>query len=219
MTRNLMSLCIAVIILSITKPALAQVKLGIRGGLNISNMLSKDKDRTYSTDFYLKSGFNLGVTTDFSISEKFALESGLLFSTKGYQAESFGIKRIINLNYLGIPIHAAYKINLGGTKLAIYAGPYVGYAISGKMRTNKAVLGENGNSKEEKIKIGTDKLKDELRPFDWGLNIGTAIEVKHFTIGIQYGFGLANISVYRDNDAKVANRVFSILVGYKFGKE
>ena len=216
--KNVIHPFIVIIVLVAATPTFAQVKFGLKGGLNLTNMLAKDNNQNLGKDFYIKPGFHLGATAAFSMSKKFGLESGLLFSTKGYMTEFWSIKRTIQVNYLELPILAVYKIDLGRTNLLIHAGPYIGYALSGKLKANQPILGPNNDAKEEALKIGNDKLKDDIKPLDWGLNIGSAAEVNHITVGMQYGTGIANISAYTDNKTVIKNRVFYISLGYRFGK-
>lgn len=215
--KNLPKLLIMVIVLSMTTKSFSQVIFGVKGGLNLANMVEKDNDETYSKNYKMKAGFHLGVTAEFSISEKFAIEPGLLYSSKGFKVEEDGITFTANLNYLEIPINAIYKIDLGSTKVLISAGPYLGFALSGKYKASEAVFGENEDSKEQKIEIGSDKEKDEIKALDFGLNIGAGVEIKNITIGLQYGLGLANLSLDTDNGYTLKNKVLGISVGYKFG--
>ncbi len=210
--KTLMKLLIVIIALTTTLESFAQIKFGVKGGLNFANVLDKTNNRTYSDDYKSKIGFNLGVTAEYSISEKFAIEPGLLFSTKGYKLEDSGITGSINLNYLEVPINAIYKIEFSNAKILIIAGPYLGYAISGKMKASEPVLGVNEDSKEQKVEIGTD-----IKALDFGLNIGTGVEIKDITICLQYGYGLSNLSIHPENEAKLKNRILGISLGYKFG--
>jgi len=210
--KPLMRLLVVIIVLTTTLESFAQIKFGVKGGLNYANMLDKNNNRTYSDDYQAKIGFNLGVTAEYSISEKFAIEPGLLFSTKGYKLENSGITGSVNLNYLEVPINAIYKIEFSNAKILIIAGPYLGYAVSGKMKASEPVLGVNEDSKEQKVVIGTD-----IKPLDFGLNIGAGVEIKDITVSLQYGYGLANLTLHSENDAKLKNRVLGISIGYKFG--
>lgn len=214
--KNLPKLLIMVIVLSMTTKSFSQVIFGVKGGLNLANIFEKDNDGTYSKDYKSKTGFHLGATAEFAISEKFAIEPGLLFSSKGFKVEGDGITYTANLNYLEIPINAIYKIDLGSAKVLINAGPYLGFAMSGKYKASEAIFGENEDSKEQKIEIGSDKEKDDIKAIDFGLNIGAGVEIKGITIGLQYGLGLANLSLYTDNGNTFKNKVLGISVGYKF---
>ena len=207
-----MRLLVVIIALTTTFESFAQIKFGVKGGLNYANMLDKNNNRTYSDDYQAKIGFNLGVTAEYSISEKFAIEPGLLFSTKGYKLENSGITGSVNLNYLEVPINAIYKIEFSNAKILIIAGPYLGYAVSGKMKASEPVLGVNEDSKEQKVVIGTD-----IKPLDFGLNIGAGVEIKDITVSLQYGYGLANLSIHSESETELKNRVLGISIGYKFG--
>jgi len=209
-------LLIIVVAFTMTTKSFAQVKYGIKAGLNLANMLEKDDDDTYSDDYLMKIGFHLGGTAEIPISEKFSVQPGLLFSTKGFKMKIDGIDGFyeamninVNLNYLEIPINAIYKIELGSSKLCINAGPYLGYALSG-------IVSVDDDS--ESIDIGSSD-DDDLKALDYGFNIGAGIEINDaITIGLQYGLGLGNLSIDTDNGYKLNNRVIGISVGYMFGQ-
>lgn len=209
-------LFIIVVAFTMTTKSFAQVKYGVKAGLNLANMLEKDDDDTYSDDYSMKIGFHLGGTAEIPISEKFSVQPGLLFSTKGFKMKIEGIDGFfedmninVNLNYLEIPINAIYKIELGYSKLCINAGPYLGYALSGKVSYDED---------SESIDIGSSD-DDDLKALDYGFNIGAGIEINDaITIGLQYGLGLGNLSIDTDNGYKLNNRVIGISVGYMFGQ-
>jgi hypothetical protein len=210
--KTLLKLLIVIIALITTLESFAQIKFGVKGGLNVSNMLDKTKYRTYSDEYNSKIGFHLGATAEYSLSEKFSIEPGFLFSTKGYKMEKSGVTGSLNLNYLEVPINAIYKIELSSVNILISAGPYLGSAISGKAKASEPILGVNEDSKEQKIEIGTD-----IKALDFGLDIGAGVEIKDITLNLQYGLGLANLTPNTENDAKLKNRVIGISIGYKFG--
>lgn len=199
--------------------ASAQFTFGIKAGVNLANMIDKDDSHTYSTDYKTKTGFHLGVTGEYAISDNFCIEPGLLFSTKGFRIEQDGIKFSANLNYLELPINAMYKIDLDPAKIFIMAGPYLAYAVSGKYKADQAVLGDNEDQKEQKINIGSDKESDDIKGFDFGLNFGAGVQFNAITFGLQYGLGLANLSPYTENGTMMKNKVIGISLGYKFVKK
>jgi len=202
------SLFTIILLLFFTTQSFAQVRFGLKAGLNLANMTDKDDDDTYSNDYKMKPGFHLGVTAEISISDKFAFEPGLLFTTKGFKVTESGYSGKANLNYLEVPMNAVFKHDLGTAKLLIFAGPYVGFALSGKA---------TGDGDDYTFKIGTNSDEDDLKPLDLGLNFGAGVEIKSITISLQYGFSLANIAAYSDNGTKLTNKVLGISLGYKFG--
>ncbi|PQJ79226.1 porin family protein [Polaribacter porphyrae] len=93
-----------------------EVKFGIKGGLNLSEINwvnSKNKFRT--TDF------NAGFMAEISLSEKFSIQPELLFSGQGGSS--------INLSYLNLPVMGKYYVT---ESLSLEAGPQIGYLLSAK---------------------------------------------------------------------------------------
>jgi hypothetical protein len=85
------------------------------------------------------------------------------------------------------------------------------------VKSDKAILGENGDQKEETISIGNDKEEDGVVPFDYGVNMGAGVEFSGINLCFQYGLGLANTSPHSENSYTSKNKVIGISVGYKFG--
>ncbi|MDP3359679.1 MAG: porin family protein [Lutibacter sp.] len=200
-------------LLTLATESFAQ-QFGIKAGLNLSNMLMKDDDDTYSDDFKMNPGFHIGPTMELPINETVSFETGLLLSTKGYKETFDGDTDKYNLLYLDIPLTAKATIDIGGSKIYGIFGPYIGIGLSGKAKYE-----EDGESFEEDIKFGSDEDEDDLKRLDYGLTIGAGMEFNAIQIGLSYGLGLANISTYTDGGAKISNRVLGISLGYKFGKK
>lgn len=224
MTKKIYIFSIILFLVSIQ--TFAQVRFGIKAGFNLANMTDKDKNGTYSNDYQMKEGFHLGVTAEYSISSNFSFEPGLLYSSKGFTKPEYkaGIgghtvdepEIKITSNYLEIPINAIYKINLGGVKIFMNAGPYLAYAISGKLKANKIWFGVNEDQTERKLKIG-NQATDDFKALDYGLNAGAGVEIKKITVGLQYSLGLANIAPSNDISYTLNNKVISFSLSYKFG--
>lgn len=226
--KNLKGLLILFIVFTIATVSNAQT-FGLKTGLNLSKIVETDGP-FWAQDIKMKSGFHIGVTAEFPISETFAIEPNLLFSTKGFDAHSSfeGLITTINkdsyyIYYVEFPINAIFIINLGSVKVLISTGPYLGYAISGRAKLRQ--FDESDDKpyaiNEYKIVIG-DKNEDlYIKRFDFGLNMGVSLEIKSISIGTQYGLGLANISGnnYNFYDTKINNRVIGISIGYKFGRK
>jgi hypothetical protein len=216
--KNLMKLLVLVIVFSLATETFAQ-KFWVKGGLNLSDMLVKDDDDTYSDEFKMKPGFHIGASAEFPINEMFSFETGLLLSTKGIKMseEEDGDKyeAKLNLMYLDIPLNAKASFDIGGAKLYGTFGPYIGLGMHGKSKYEETYDGET-ETDEENIKWGSDE-DDDLKRFDFGLAAGAGVEIKSFQIGLTYALGLANISPDSDGGYKMNNRVLGISVGYKFG--
>ncbi|MDR0866788.1 MAG: PorT family protein [Candidatus Symbiothrix sp.] len=181
----------------------AQVKVGVTAGLNTSSITGDDVDGVK-----YKAGFQIGVLADYAITEKFSIIPELNFAQKGakYEESEAGVTvtASLNLNYLTLPINAAYKFDVApDSKLLVFAGPYVGYALSGKVKAGAF---------SQDIEFGSKE--DETNALDFGANIGVGYQYTKFFAKLQYNLGLANLSNY-DNDA-THNSNIAVTVGYLF---
>jgi hypothetical protein len=69
-----------------------------------------------------------------------------------------------------------------------------------------------------KIKWGSEEGSDDLKQFDYGLTLGTGINLDPFQVGISYNMGLANLSPEISSGSKLGNRVLGISLSYIFGR-
>jgi hypothetical protein len=186
-------------------------KIGITAGLNVSNVNESGTDAT-SNDF--KAGFQAGLVADFSITESFSIIPELLFGQRGYKTSGkvagVDFTQTTTLNYLQLPVNAAYKFNVGyGSKLFIFAGPYIGYGISAKASGGAEELG--GIDISQDLKFGSNEA---LKAFDFGLNVGVGYQYDKVFFKLQYNQGLTNI--YNIEGVTGKNQNIAVSVGYFF---
>ena len=193
---------------------------GLKAGLNLSNMLEKDDDDTYSNDYKMNPGFHIGATVDVPFNDFLSFETGLLFTTKGmkYEDEILGadVTAKANLYYLDVPLTLKASHDLGGgLKMFGAVGPYVGFGMSGKVKSTVEYQGDE-ETEEEDINWGSDEDEDDLKRLDMGLTFGGGVEINSIMIGISYDLGLSNISAYQDYGTTSKNKVLKFSVGYRF---
>ncbi|NND80351.1 MAG: PorT family protein [Maribacter sp.] len=153
-----------------------------------------------------------------------SFETGLLLQTKGlkiveeaeFMGETGRSKAKWNLIYLDIPLTVRASFDIGGAKIYSVFGPYVGMGLSGKIKTESSYMGETEKEQED-INWGNNEDDGDLKRLDFGLTIGTGVEINAIQIGISYSLGLANISNFADDGTKISNRVLAISAGYNFG--
>ena len=217
--KNLMKLLCVLVLFTMATRTNAQ-KFAVKAGLNLSNMLMKDDDGTYSDNLKMHAGFHIGATAEFPINDMFSFEPGLLLSTKGVNYEESGsgydYKSKLNLFYFEVPLNAKATFDVGGAKIYGTFGPYLGLGLSGKSKDEYNEDGDSGTDTYT-VKWGSDSENDDYKRFDLGLNFGAGVEIKSLLIGLNYGLGLANISSYTDYGTKISNRVLAISFGYKLG--
>ncbi|RYZ54789.1 MAG: PorT family protein [Sphingobacteriales bacterium] len=168
----------------------AQTKISPIVGVNLANLGGDVEDADGKT------GAHLGVLFNFGLGESISVQPGILYSMKG--AED------LSLNYIEVPINLVYKLPMG---LMFHAGPYLGYAISGKM--------DFGG-------VEVDDIFEEggFKRLDYGFNLGAGYQLPMgLFFRAQYGLGLANIGdkFLGLDDYKISNRVIGISVGYTLG--
>ncbi len=213
--KNLISLFVFVFVLTMATGSFAQ-RFGLKAGLNLSNMLIEDDDKTYSDDFKNFPGFNLGFTSEFPISEILSFETGLQLSTKGSKSSSDNYEEQVNLLYFDVPLTAKASFDLGGIKPYGVFGPYIGMGLIGLHRDKNTYEGET-ETDAEAVVWGSDEGESDFKRLDYGLTIGAGVEISSIQLGFTYNLGLANISPYSDNGYKNNNRVLALSLGYKFG--
>ena len=153
--------------------------IGIKGGINISTM----KISALGLGVAQKSlvGMHVGPVADFQILHNLYFNTGLLYSLKGFREEFTDPGSTESLNYLVIPINIACKVPVSDhSRVRILAGPYLGYALSGKDKSG-------GESTD--IEFGPDGMKR----FDYGIGIGAGVEFGSVVTSLNYEHGLARL--------------------------
>lgn len=162
---------------------------GVKAGMNIADFIGKD---VKNTD--MKIAYNVGVVTEFGITEKFAIGPELVFSAQGYNVKVGDETAKFNAQYITLPIMAKYYVI---DKLSINLGPQLGYAVSMK----------------SKVGSTSQKLdKDLYNAFDLSIGVGATYHFWKMFADVRYNYGLTNIL----KESNVKNSVIQIGVGYKF---
>ena len=195
--------------LAVVTAVSAQVSLGVKGGVNMSNFYADELD-----DKNVKIGFNVGLLADIDFSYNSAIQTGLFFTTKGakYSPSIGSVNADVTINpmYLQLPVHYAYKVDVTpGTRVVFHAGPYAAYGVGGKTKLSGS-LGDYSGETE------FDVFGDEgsLKRFDAGLGLGVGAEFGPILVDLGWDMGLVNIS--DSNDGEIKNQNAYLSVGYKF---
>lgn len=205
----------------------AQIKFGPKIGINLANVSTSPEDEELETK--MTTLFSVGLLADIGFTENVGLQSGLMYSAKGFKVDEqddefdFGLKMNASFNYLELPIHFVYKLK----SLQIYAGPYVAYGLGGKAKT-EWTFGDETETDELKFvsKLGEvswedymEQADDEsfLNALDYGLNFGLGYELNGILINAGYSMGFGNVLPKIENDEDedtMKNSVISISAAY-----
>ena len=203
--KNFTKLLIFVSIVTMSVNGYSQT-FGIKGGLNLANMAVS----TSGVGVTLQSitAFHVGLVGDVKLQDKLYFNTGLLFSLKGFKIKGSGLGGVssgsLNLNYLEIPLNLAYKFPINEkSKFLVQAGPYLGYAMSGKEKSGGESSSVNFNDAG-------------IKRMDYGLGFGAGVEFGQIVASINYQLGIANLNDDSNTDATLKNKVFQISLAYMF---
>lgn len=156
------------------------IRLGLKGGVNLSNLYTDnaDKQRTLL-------GFNAGLFAKLPISKLIAIQPELYFITKGaevtYNNPFVQGAAKFRYNYLEMPILVVVNVN---ENFNIHAGPYAAFMLSGDVKN------QNSTSLFDFEKnINTD----DYNRFDVGLTAGVGIDIGAIGLGARYAYGVNKV--------------------------
>lgn len=122
-----------------------KVRLGIRAGVNISDLTSAkgldiynglayfnlNKDYIGFTDTKAKVGFNFGISAQAKLRGYWWLEASLLYTTKGYELNTQNVEIDATAHYIQLPVSVMYKFPAGDLDLIASIGGFLGVGVYG----------------------------------------------------------------------------------------
>jgi hypothetical protein len=181
------------------------VRLGVKAGLNLPNIIKDDGNNNFSTK--VNPGFNAGLTVDIPLVSGLAFTPEILFASKGYKANTSLGEFTQTTYFVDVPILASIKV--AGSGLNIVVGPQVSFLTSTK---NKF---ENGfGTVESEYNEDSDQFKKSLL----GGVIGLRYDINDkFDIHGRYALDFQkNNEDGTRRTPEYKNQVFSVGVGVKF---
>lgn len=182
--------------------------IGVKGGVNFSNLYVEDVD-----DKNMLVGFNVGLYTNFPISNGLSFQPEFNFTTKGSEVTYNNIfdngTRKFTLSYLEVPV--LLKANITDN-FNLHVGPYFAYLVDSKIKN----VSSDGSSDF------TDLDEDDFNRFDAGITGGIGFDFKDIGIGVRYNYGLTTVgkeqeiggTTYNALDAKNSNA--NVYIAFKF---
>lgn len=203
-------------------PAQNSFRLGIRGGLNLNNVIFSGPDADYYNGIKQSvPGFHIGLATEIPIWGRLAIRTGIDAIRKGFALKETepGVTSTYTSHplYLQVPVVLAYN----GRLIYFGAGPYFGLGVAGKYKVT--FRDPNGNpflfnfDEEGDLQYG-DTAVDHYTSSDFGFVAEAGVKISILRIGLSYATGLIDI-LPGDAvaDAKTRHAVLSLTVGLMFG--
>jgi opacity protein-like surface antigen len=188
-----------------TTVSFAQVQWGATAGLNMANVSYSGSG---DMDSDMRLGIRLGVTVDITLSDAMTLNTGAIYSVKGYSGEmeildftTFTVSTVDydqSFNYIEVPLHVSYAVS---DQFSLMAGPYLGILVG-----NSATLdGED---------LDTDT--DGMAAMDLGINVGAGFAITDaISVNAAYQMGLTQLD--EDGESDLYNTNILIGMTYSFG--
>jgi len=203
----------------------AQIRIGVKAGVNFANMEMKTDESSLSISPSSRTSYHFTGLVDIPLSTVFSFQPGVSVTGKGAKYNEsqeegslfYKSEEVMDLMYLEVPLNAIARFEAGPGKFFIGAGPYVGLGLSGKYKqkvTSNIDGGTETISDESDINFGDGE--DELKSLDFGVNGLIGYELSNgLNLNLGYGLGLSNIAG-KDSGATSKNKIFSISVGFLF---
>ncbi len=185
----------ALLTVSVCNIAVSQdINFGVKGGVNFASLTGD------TSGLETRTAFHFGIVAEVQISDKFAFQPELLYSSQGAKDSEFDEE--LKTNYLNIPLMAKYYV---AENISIEAGPQIGLLLSAKTEIDGA---------------DDEDIKFRFRDVDFGFNFGLGYKLgSGLNFGLRYNLGISNIVNEVEafvTDNKINNSVFQISIGYLF---
>jgi Outer membrane protein beta-barrel domain len=173
----------------------AQIEVGLRGGLNATNISFKNlPERSEQYGYHIGMFLDIGIVPAF-----FGIQPEISFSTKGTDYKYLGEKRSIKLNTVDLLLPVAFKLSV----VDLTVGPFVSFLINTPVYTqytdNSVIL--NG-----------------FKKVDAGLTAGLRFNISKVFLGVRYNQGLMEVGKENLISALGSgkNAVGQVSLGFKF---
>ncbi|MDB4538946.1 MAG: porin family protein [Saprospiraceae bacterium] len=197
----------------------AQLELGFRAGLNMSEA---DDLRATNGDLIKAAqlnGINAGVFAKFQIGSIIALQPEVTFSKKGFVTswDNSDSSSMLNTSYLDMPLMIEAGLAIGKRfRIFANAGPNVSYLIKAEEEFYDSMNGET-------TKTAFNFDVESFERLDVGVNFGGGISLRtrrwKYTLNARYNMGLKEIMSNKDAMSFVENakyRVTNISLGISY---
>jgi len=157
-----------------------------------------------------RTAFHFGGLVEFTLSDKFAIQPELYYSSEGSSfKDSFitddnviDMETNINVNYISLPVMVKYNIN---KNVFFEAGPQMDFLVSvdSKMQASDNLYAEAGDLED---------IKDDLDSNNYGFGIGIGYKADNgIFLNTRYVLGLSDIT--KNEIVAIKNNGFHFSIG------
>ncbi len=202
----------------------AQISLHPFIGGNLNDV--HDFDNQEVNDFFKPlAAIHFGVGIDIPISKRVSIEPMLRFNQKGWTAKVTGLdymdlefvqKASYKLSVIELPVLVNFNTTYKKMKIVYSIGPYVGYAAEVRLQSSykSEYYHDEFDSKSDPHFIENEVING-LNRSDFGLIIGTQVELNNFTMGVHGQMSAQNLYGKLTENAN-KHMSLQLTLGYKF---
>ena len=213
-------------IITLVTPSFSQSSVEVSIGPSFTNVSVRGLNATLRPDRTLHTGLQAQVLFNQNIGAGFEFSTGLAYKEKGFHvSESInmnvlniptkvGVEANTTMRYLEVPLDIKYTLTTGPIDIFAFAGPTIGYAMSGDVRTKaNFILDFNIN------KTTLDLNQKIYNRFEIGGNAGMGIGLPigdgMITAHANYSQGFNKVIDNTVIDLRLKNYGFGMNIGYK----
>ena len=199
------------------------ISLGAKVGYNWNNVSAPAFNGTL--DFKQMTNVNFGLVSQIGLTDNFSIQPELNYVQKGFRIQEskdltlynvpipLGVSAVTAVKYIDIPVLAKYKFRGAGASGYVFAGPSVGYALSGNLETHAQVIID--------IKVASTPINLDAvnyKRFEVGGVVGAGFEVPIGSAKLfaeaRYTHGFNQVYEVPVIGAQVKNTSFGVSAGF-----
>lgn len=196
--KKSISILIVLFALAVAVPSQAQIKFGVKGGLNLANSLSDAWADAGNTDNY--TGFFIGPMVDITVPIiGLGVDGALMYSQKGNKLDGETLRQ----QGLEIPINLKYSIGLGSlASFYLAAGPSFFF---------------NFRSSDDLVLDGAGEgSKLSYKNAELALNLGAGVKLlRHLQVGVNYNMPFTDSAKAQISD-NASGEIWNAIRGKSF---
>lgn len=206
-----------------TAPAESMLKIGVKVGVNTSNVTMADNVfPVYNVNSW-GTGFDAGVTVDLGIRDYISIQPGFFYQCRSgnffYGSDVSGLPDLSGVSDIqaghlrsyrfNIPIVASLHFNVTpALRWNVDFGPYLGC----NLHSNEGKSIRYGYIDRDGSYVESDM---RMAGLEFGLKMGTSLRILgHYNVGVHYMAGMTN--AWKDSWAGGRNKCWTFSIGYDF---
>lgn len=156
----------------------AQIKYGIKGGINFTSF-SNFELGNISEAVNSFTGYNAGVAVNFQLPYGFAIQPELLYVSKGARFTGDAKFRLLT-DFVEIPVNVQIGLDLIMLRPFLAITPYIGYAVRKDFS-----MGDSGIDISE---------WNQIKRFQYGIGIGGGVDFWKFQLSVRYNWNFGKLT-------------------------